>query len=127
MTHAPTLNRRDMLRGGLGHLADLAEAPLTALAALDPDDPEDGVAPEPTPEPIDPVEAFFGSFESCHTLLAEIRPLLDEEVARLGIDPRGKEPLDLAREIFSRQERPPVPARDPDPPPARQDGKEDRS
>ncbi|MCF8479608.1 MAG: hypothetical protein K9H25_04190 [Rhodospirillum sp.] len=116
MTPPPPLPRRDLLRGGLSRALEVVQEPLAALEDIGEDSDRDtGSA---SGSEADSMDVFFGSFENCHTLLAEIRPLLAEEVARLGIDPRGRDPIDLAREIFSRQERPPVPAREPAPPPA---------
>ena len=56
----------------------------------------------------DPDFDYFGSFAACHTLLAEIRPLMGAEVARLGIDTTGKTDQEIAREIFARQRPPPA-------------------
>ena len=59
----------------------------------------------------DPAFDYFGSFDACHTLLAEIRPLLDAEVRRLGLDTTGKTDWQIAREVFAFQPPPPAPAR----------------
>ena len=63
----------------------------------------------PTCAAGDPAFDYFGSFAACHTLLAEIRPLLDAEVRRLGIDTTGKTEWEIARQVFAFQQPPPAP------------------
>lgn len=47
---------------------------------------------------------YFNSFETCYPLLSESGELLMEEALKKGIDVRGKSKVDIAREIFSREE-----------------------
>ena len=79
---------------------------------------EERPAPEqPTPPTCaagDPAFDYFGSFEACHTLLAEIRPLLDAEVRRLGIDTAGMTEWEIARQVFAFQQPPPATRAAPD-------------
>ena len=81
-----------------------------------PIDAEEGSAvPEEPASPTcaagDPAFDYFGSFEACHTLLAEIRPLLDAEVRRLGIDTTGMTEWEIARRVFAFQQPPPAATR----------------
>jgi len=47
---------------------------------------------------------YFSSFETCYPLLSESGELLMEEALKKGIDVRGKSKMDIAREVFSREE-----------------------
>ena len=48
---------------------------------------------------------YFTSFESCYPLISESGELLMEEAIRQGIQTDGKDKVEIAREIFSRQKR----------------------
>ncbi|MQX35523.1 hypothetical protein [Roseospira navarrensis] len=117
MTDAP-LGRRALCRGLVSRAARaIADGPGETLLALgdeaaeatDPD--ADRPAPACTAEAA-PVPGFFDSFEQCHTLIAEMRPFLADAIRDLGIDPRGKSDVDLAREIMAHQCATPAPGRD---------------
>ncbi len=47
---------------------------------------------------------YFNSFETCYPLLSESGELLMEEALKRGIDVKEKSKMDIAREIFSREE-----------------------
>jgi len=57
----------------------------------------------PSPESSAVAPDYFESFETCYPLLSEAGELLMEEAARLGIDVKGKDRVEIAKEIFSRQ------------------------
>ena len=47
---------------------------------------------------------YFSSYETCYPLLSESGELLMKEALKKGIDVRGKSKMDIAREVFSREE-----------------------
>ena len=48
---------------------------------------------------------YFTSFDSCYPLISESGELLMEEAIRQGIKTDGKDKVEIAREMFSRQKR----------------------
>ena len=48
---------------------------------------------------------YFESFESCQALISESGELGMEEAIKQGIQTDGKDKVEIAREIFSRQKR----------------------
>ena len=125
MTTAP-LDRRALCRGLVSRAVRAAiQGPADTLAALSEDSgPEAGLGDRPTEDrsatsrdrpSVTPVPDFFASFAQCHTLIAEMRPFLDDAIRDLGIDPHGKTDVDLAREIMAHQGARPVLPRTPGP------------
>lgn len=104
---ADAIGRRALCRGLVSRAARaVAEGPGETLAGLG----EDAEAPESKRPHAGPVPGFFESFEQCHTLIAEMRPFLADAIRDLGIDPRGKSDVELAREIMAHQGAIPAPA-----------------
>ncbi len=104
---------RAVVEGPGGTLASLGDAacPPTPSSGASPM-PETEAAPDPT---CGPVPGFFDSFEQCHTLIAEMRPFLADAIRDLGLDPRGKSDVELAREIMAHQCAAPAPGSEPEP------------
>ena len=97
------LRRRDLLHHLIDTAGEVDEPPGTGTAP-----PQDAQAPDrPVCAAGDPAFDYFGSFAACHTLLAEIRPLLDAEIVRLGLNTAGKTDWQIAREVFAFQPPPP--------------------
>lgn len=116
MTAAP-LDRRALCRGLVSRaVRAMAHGPVDALAAVT-DEPSDPAPAETRRAEAEraagPVPDFFASFDQCHTLIAEMRPFLDDAIRDLGIDPHGKTDVDLAREIMAHQRARPVLPRTP--------------
>ena len=100
---ADVIGRRALCRGLVSRAARaVAEGPGETLASLGeaPEGPEPAKAERPDAEPA---PGFFDSFEQCHTLIAEMRPFLADAIRDLGLDPRGKSDVELAREIMAHQ------------------------
>jgi hypothetical protein len=115
---ADAIGRRALCRGLVSRAARaVAEGPGETLASLGEDAATDA---EPKRPETAPVPGFFDSFEQCHTLIAEMRPFLADAIRDLGIDPRGKSDVELAREIMAHQGATPAPAPESDPSDARQ-------
>jgi len=110
---ADAIGRRALCRGLVSRAARaVAEGPGETLASLGEDATTAEVEAEtPNPNPkTGPAPGFFDSFEQCHTLIAEMRPFLADAIRDLGIDPRGKSDVELAREIMAHQCAAPAPA-----------------
>ncbi|HVO65123.1 MAG TPA: hypothetical protein VMT12_01465 [Syntrophales bacterium] len=46
---------------------------------------------------------YFSSYETCYPLLSESGELLMDEARKKGIDIRGKNKMDIAREVFTKE------------------------
>lgn len=64
------------------------------------------IEPPPVPEaagaPSDPILTYFADPVSCSALLAEVRPLLAEDLARHGIGAACGSTFDQVRALFAR-------------------------
>jgi len=118
---ADAIGRRALCRGLVSRAARaVTEGPGETLASLGEDAAPAEVEAETQNPNTGPVPGFFDSFEQCHTLIAEMRPFLADAIRDLGIDPRGKSDVELAREIMAHQGAAPAPAPESDPLDARQ-------
>jgi len=97
---ADPIGRRALCRGLVSKAARaVTRTPAeTVLNAVEDDSEADDRAAETTAVPD-----YFASFDQCHTLIAEMRPFLADAIRDLGIDPRGKSDVELAREIMAHQ------------------------
>jgi hypothetical protein len=98
---ADPIGRRALCRGLVSRAARaVTRTPAeTVLNAVEGNAEDHGHETTATPA----VPDYFASFDQCHTLIAEMRPFLADAIRDLGIDPRGKSDVELAREIMAHQ------------------------
>ena len=90
------MERREFFTEGLRDC--LTEMNTTINSMSIPEEPEEE---EEVEEPFD----YFGSFETCYPLLSEAPfSMFVDAAERLGIEVEGKSKLELAREVFAKEE-----------------------
>ncbi len=55
---------------------------------------------QPDAAPVNPWDAYFGSYEMACAQVNEARPFLADEARRLNIDTQGKSDLEILKAVF---------------------------